>query len=173
MKTISSAVITRPRYFHSAAMGRSLPEPKLERQVPNVILFLCAHPPPHRCRCRLRVTCRQQQLRLMGLQSSSRLLSARPPHKSSLRQPLLRQPETLAVVGENANRRFPPAAEHEQTSREGILLQLLLAQAGQRVDALSFSRSSAKKKICAVHEYAELLKPRLGKSAPCEALDGA
>src|SRR5207244_3237253 len=37
-----------------------------------------------------------------------------PPHKPPLRQPLLRQPETLAVVGENANRRSPPAAEHKQ-----------------------------------------------------------
>src|SRR5437867_6549763 len=60
-----------------------------------------------------------------------------------------------SVVGENANRGAPPAAEHKQASREGILLQLLLAQSGQRVDALSFSRCCAKKEICAVHGYAE------------------
>src|SRR6266536_4795675 len=72
----------------------------------------------------------------MGLQPSSRLLATRPPDKPPFREPLLRQLKPLAVVGENANRRSPPAAEHKQASREGILLELLLAQPGQRVDAL-------------------------------------
>src|SRR6266542_891045 len=130
MKAISSAVITRPRYFHSAAMGRSLTEAKPERKC-LAQFFLRTHSAPDRCRCCLRVARRQQQLRLMGLQSSSRLLPTRPPDKPPFRQPLLRQPEPLAVVGENANRRAPPAAEHKQTSREGILLELLLAQPGQ------------------------------------------
>src|SRR6266542_4560278 len=113
MKAISSVVITRPRYFHSAAMGRSPTEANPERKC-LAQFFSRTHPAPDRCRCRLRVARRQQQLRLMGLQSSSRLLSTRPPHKPPLREPLLRQPEPLAVVGENANRGSPPAAEHKQ-----------------------------------------------------------
>src|SRR5438552_11206831 len=97
MKAMSSVVITRPRYFHSAAMGRSLTETKPERKC-LAQFFLRTHSAPDRCRCCLRITRRQQQLRLMGLQSSSRLLPARPPHEPPLREMLLRQPETLAVV---------------------------------------------------------------------------
>ena len=43
MKAMSSAVITRPRYFHCAAMGRSLPETKPERK--SLAQFFSTHSP--------------------------------------------------------------------------------------------------------------------------------
>src|SRR5271157_4518272 len=73
----------------------------------------------------------------MGLQHPRGLLAARPPHKTPFREPLLRQPEALPVIHQNADRGSPPAAKHKQTTRERIRLLFLLAQSGQRVDALS------------------------------------
>src|SRR5271157_4162205 len=42
-----------------------------------------------------------------------------------------------SVVRQDANRCSASAAEHKQASRERVLLQLLLAQSGKRVDALA------------------------------------
>src|SRR5271165_4246815 len=99
--------------------------------------LLRAHPPPHRRGYRIRVAGGQQHLRLIGLQHPRGLLAARPPHQAPFRQPLLRQPEPLPVIDQDADRRSPPAAKPKQTTRERIRLQFLLAQLGQRVDALS------------------------------------
>src|SRR5208283_6069721 len=79
----------------------------------------------------------QQQLGLVGLQHSHGLVAARPPDKATLRQPFLRQPEPLPVIDQDADRRPPPTAEDKQTTRERIGLQFLLAQLGERIDALS------------------------------------
>src|SRR5207244_12731152 len=98
MKTISSAVITRPRYFHYAAMGRSLPETKPERK--SRAQFFSTHspvatpvplpppgyPPPA-----------ATALDGPAIFESAPFRSATP--QVVLRQPLLRRPETLAVVG--------------------------------------------------------------------------
>src|SRR5271166_4477944 len=99
--------------------------------------LLRAHPPPHRRGYRIRVAGGQQHLRLIGLQHPRGLVSAWPPHKAPFRQPLLRQPEPLPVIDQDADRRPSPAPEHKQTTRERIRLQFLLAQSGKRVDALS------------------------------------
>src|SRR5271157_5962001 len=116
----------------------------MERQEQNAIASLSllirllrAHPPPHRRGYRIRVAGGQQHLRLMGLQHPRGLLAARPPHKSPFRQPLLRQPEPLPVIHQNADRGSPSTTKQKQTTRERIGLELLLAQLGQRVDALA------------------------------------
>src|SRR5206468_1161081 len=57
-----------------------------------------AHSAPHRRRFRRRIAGRQQQLRLMRLQRLGCFAPLRPPPKAPFRQPLLRQPEALAVV---------------------------------------------------------------------------
>src|SRR6516225_8531826 len=108
-------------------MPRSVAERCEERKTPCQF-FSARHTqrPPHRGRCWLRVARRQQQLYLVGLQPPGGLLATRPPHKPSLRQPLLRQPKSLAIVRENANRSSPSAAEHKQAARKGVLPELLL-----------------------------------------------
>ena len=64
----------------------------------------------------------------MRLQRPRGLLATRPPHKSSLREPLLRQAEPLAVVDQDTDRRAAPAAKENEASRERIRLQFLLTQ---------------------------------------------
>src|SRR5919109_624677 len=90
---------------------------------------------PHRRRFGLRVASRQQQLRLVRFQPPGSLLPARPPHKLPLREAFLRQPKSLAVIHQDADRRATSAAEYKQASRKRIGLEFLLAQPGQRVDA--------------------------------------
>jgi hypothetical protein len=130
-----------------------MPEKKSERK--GFVLTFSAHFSPHRRGFRLWVAGRQQQLRLVRLQPPGWFFSARPPHKSPFRQALLRQPESLTVINEDTDRSAPPAPEHKQASRERIGLEFLLAQPGQRVDALPVLRFTAKPEICAVHGYAE------------------
>src|SRR5208337_1378113 len=81
-----------------------------------------AHRPPRRRRLRsARVARRQQHLQLMRRQTPRHLARApafRPPAEPPLRQSLLRQPESLAIIDEDANRRAPPAAENEQPAGE-------------------------------------------------------
>src|SRR5450631_2485713 len=72
----------------------------------------------------------------MRLEHAGGLFAARPPHESPLRQPFLRQPEPLAVIDQDADRRSTAAPEYKQASREGICLEFVLAQSGERVDAL-------------------------------------
>src|SRR5215208_665589 len=110
---------------------------------------------PHRGGRSLRVARRQQQLCLVGFQPPGGLVSARPPHELPLRKPLLGQPEPLAVVNQDADRRAAPAAKHKQAAGKGVRLKFLLTQTGERVDALPFLCCSTKKEICAVHCYVE------------------
>src|SRR5580658_2980956 len=72
----------------------------------------------------------------MRLKHPRRLFAARPPHEPPLRQSFLRQPEPLPVIDQDADRSSTPAPEYKQTSRERIGLQFVLAQSGERVDAL-------------------------------------
>src|ERR1035437_3738500 len=124
------AIAPRFRFRHN----RSMPEMKAERK-PFVGGF-STYFSPHRSGFCLRVARRQQQLRLMRLEHTGGLFAARPPHKSPLRQPFLRQPEPLAVIDQDTDRDPPTAPEYKQASREGICLKRVLAQPGERVDAL-------------------------------------
>src|ERR1035437_8860048 len=114
--------------------NRRMPEMKAERK--PFLEGYSTYFSPHRRGFCFRVARRQQQLRLMCLQHTGGLFAARPPHESSLRQPFLRQPEPLAVIDQDANRASTPAPKHKQASRERICLEFVLAQSGERVDAL-------------------------------------
>src|ERR1700722_8921217 len=110
----------------------SVAESKLERK--SLAPFLStrrAHRPPRRCRLsRCGIPRRQQHLQLMRRQTPRHLVRIppfRPPAKTPLRKPLLREPETLAIIDEAANRRAAPAAENEKTARERVGLQSFLA----------------------------------------------
>src|SRR5450631_4697085 len=72
----------------------------------------------------------------MRLEHPGGSFAARPPHESPLRQPFLRQPEPLAVIDQDADRGSTAAPKYKQASREGICLEFVLAQSGERVDAL-------------------------------------
>src|ERR1039457_1971115 len=72
----------------------------------------------------------------MRLEHPGRLFAARPPHESPLRQPFLRQPEPLAVIDQDTDRGPATAPEYKQASREGICPEFVLAQPGERIDAL-------------------------------------
>src|ERR1700730_16143917 len=73
-------------------------------------------------------------MRFQGLRGPT---SRWPPNKTPLGQSLLRQPESLAVIRQNSDRRPAPAAEDKYAAGERICGQLLLAQPRQRIDALS------------------------------------
>ncbi len=103
--------------------------------------YLCAHPPPHRRSVRIRVAGHQQHLCLMGFQHPRGLVAARPPRKTPVREPLLRQPEPLPVIDQDTDRRAAPAAEEKQASRERIRLQFLLAQSAK--ESMPFLPSTA------------------------------
>ena len=64
-------------------------------------------------------------------------LARRPPAKASLRQTFGRQPEALAIIGQNADGFRAPAAKQKQTTRERIGVELLAAKLCHRIDALS------------------------------------
>src|ERR1035437_5817531 len=124
------AIAPRFRFRHN----RSMPEMKAERK--PFVGVVSTYFSPHRSGFRVRVAGRQQQLRLMRLEHPGGLFAARPPHESPLRQPFLRQPKPLAVIDQDADRGSTPAPEYKQASREGIGLKFVLAQSGERVDAL-------------------------------------
>src|SRR5437016_2723225 len=124
------AVAPRFRFRHN----RSMPEMKAERKA--FVSAVSTDFPPHRRGFCFRIARRQQQLCLMRLEHAGGLFAARPPHESPLRQPFLRQPEPLAVIDQDADRGSTTAPEYKQASREGICLEFVLAQSGERVDAL-------------------------------------
>src|ERR1700722_4581968 len=142
MKTISSALTTRPRYCQAAAMTSVWQSRRWNASTNpgDRLLFLWgwshAHLPPHRRGLRIRVAGYQQHLCLMRLQHSRGLLPPRPPHKSSLREPLLRQPKSLPVEDQDTDRRAAPAAKENQASRERIRLQFLLTQSTEAINPL-------------------------------------
>src|SRR5207302_10328567 len=82
----------------------------------SLLLWLPAHSSPHRRRLRIRVARRQQDLCLIGLEHPRRFIPARPPHKTSPGEPLLRQPEPLPVIDQDPDRFTSPAAEEHQAS---------------------------------------------------------
>src|SRR6516165_9310833 len=113
-------------------MPRSVAEWKLERKSLAPFFSTCrAHRPPRRRRLGRRgIPRRQQHLQLMRRQTPHHLVRIppfRPPAESPFRKPLLRQPESLPIIDEAANRRAAPAAKNEQTAREWVGLQSLLA----------------------------------------------
>src|SRR5262249_5678043 len=99
MKVMSSAVMIRPRYFHSEGM----PECGTAKTGTQERTLKCAHPPPHWCCGRLGIACGQEQLRLMRFQYSPCPVARRPPLKPALGQTFLCQPESLAVIDQNAD----------------------------------------------------------------------
>ncbi len=62
-------------------------------------IILCAHAPPHGRCFGIRITGREQQLRLMRSQCFRRFVSCRPPLESAFRQALGGDPEPLPVIG--------------------------------------------------------------------------
>src|SRR5271169_63150 len=101
-------------------------------------LLQCAHSPPHgRGPDARHIARRHQQLGLIRLQSFSRSGGFRPPHEATLGEPLLRQPISLAVIGEQTDRRPAAAPEHEYAPGKRIFLKLVLAKPGERIDSLS------------------------------------
>src|SRR5574341_218249 len=73
----------------------------------------------------------------MRPQCSGRPGAGRPPPETSLRQSFGRQPESLAVIGEDANGGSTPGPEDKQTSGKGIGTQLLPAELRQSIHALA------------------------------------
>src|SRR5581483_11864351 len=61
--------------------------------------------------------------------------SRRPPREAALGEPLLAQPEALAVVHQYFERGCLAIAEDEDSAGEGIVLKGLPAELGQAVDA--------------------------------------
>src|SRR5450755_31597 len=138
---MSVVVIARPLYL-SSAINSSMHLLFLERK--GVAMFflqplLCrVYPPPHRRRPHARqVTGRHQQLRLVGFQRLGSRVGFRPPYESSLGEPLLRQPVSLAVIAEETNRSPPAAAKHEHASGKWIFGEFPLAKPRQGVNALA------------------------------------
>src|SRR5664280_41489 len=104
------AVAPRLRFRHN----RSMPEMKAERKA--FVSAVSTDFSPHRRGLCFRIARRQQQLCLMRLEHAGGLFAARPPQESHLRQPLLRQPEPLAVIDQDADRGSTPAPEYKQAS---------------------------------------------------------
>ena len=89
---------------------------------------------PHRfvldCRCK-------RHRKLMCGQPLGTFLPDRggPPRETPLRQPLLAEPEPLAVVHEHLERSGPAITEDENCSGEGIVFEMFLAEPREGVDA--------------------------------------
>src|ERR1039457_268304 len=139
---MSSRLISRPRYLNSTIDQQYEPI-FLGTQGVTVVffspdLFQHADSPPHRRRADARhIASRHYQLHLVGFQWLCWFGPFRPPHESSAGETLLGQPGSLAVIGEQSERRPAAAPKHEHTSGKRILRQFLLAEPRQRVYALS------------------------------------
>src|SRR5262245_10590403 len=96
------------------------------------------HTPPHGRRSHPRhIACRHQQLGLIGFQRFGWSGGFRPPHKTPLGKPLLREPVALTIVTEETDRRPPTAPKNKHAARKRIFGELVLAQAGERIDAFA------------------------------------
>src|SRR5579863_4040878 len=111
----------------------SVAESKIERK--SLAPFFStrrAHRPPRRRRLGgARVARRQQHLQLMRRQTPRHLVRippSRPPAKTPFGKPLLREPESLAIIDKTANRRTASATENEQPAGKRIGSELLLTQ---------------------------------------------
>jgi len=95
---------------------------------------------PHRSPCRrgLRgfgVARREKHVHLMGRQGLDRyVLAGWPPAELATGKPLVTKPEALTIIDEDLHCRGRPVAEDEHPAVERIVLEHVLAQAGQAVD---------------------------------------
>ena len=93
-------------------------------------------PPLGRGLTRLRVAARQEHRELVREQVPTCLpRRARPVAEPPMRHPLLAEPEALAVVRQDLDRRPAAVAEHEDRSRERVLRQALAAEPAEPVDS--------------------------------------
>ena len=76
--------------------------------------------PPRGRSFRIGVSGCQQQLRLMRRQRPDSLCARRPPSETSLRQALCGQPESLAVILQNADGGSTPGPEDQQVAGKRI-----------------------------------------------------
>jgi hypothetical protein len=102
-----------------------MPEMNAERK--PFVVVISTYFSPHRRGFRLRIAGRQQQLRLMCLQRSRRFGACRPPLEPSFGQAFRRQPEPLAIVLQDSDRRSTPRPENEQVTGKRIGVQFLPA----------------------------------------------
>src|SRR5580704_8384317 len=72
----------------------------------------------------------------MRTQGARRFVPCRPPSEAALRQAFGREPESLAVIGQQFYSCAPAAAKDEQATGERVGVELLTAQLRQRIDAL-------------------------------------
>jgi len=89
-------------------------------------LWLCPD-----CRSKEVIAVHRQPERLPGL----RLLW--PPAKPPLRQSLLTQPETLAIVHQEFDRGMASIAKHKHSARERVKVYHITTQTAQPVNALA------------------------------------
>src|SRR5438105_2082465 len=83
-----------------------------------------------------RVTGREQHRQLMRSQALGAACRSRgPPREAALGKPLVTKPESLAIVGEQLQRRPFAIAEHEHRTDEWILTKGFLAKPRQAINA--------------------------------------
>ena len=122
-------------------MARSVPEARPERKEKRreegYLFYLCTDATPHRRGSEVRdVTGSQQQMGFIGVERFGGSVSLQPITELALRQTLLRQPKSLAIVMKGEDRSSAAVAEQEDAAGEWIFQQLLLAEPKQRVNAL-------------------------------------
>ena len=71
---------------------------------------------------------------MVRFQGTGRAGAARPPYKTTLRQPFLCEPKSLTVISKRPDRRGPAAPKEKQAAGKGIGLELFPAQPNQPVD---------------------------------------
>jgi hypothetical protein len=130
MKTMSSAVTALPRYRHGAGICCQCARRKSGTQALETILFLGADAPPDRRCFGIRITGREQQLRLMRSQCLCRFISCRPPLETAFRQALCGHPKPLPVIREDPDRLAAAAAEDKQAAGEWVGIEFLAAELG-------------------------------------------
>ena len=135
MKTMSSAVTALPRYRHPTGICRQCARTKTGTQAPGPIIS-GAHAPPHGSCFGFRITCSEQQLRLMRTQSLCRFVSCRPPLETAFRQTLCGDPKPLPVIREDPDRLATPVAKDKQAARKRIGNEFLPAELRQRIYTL-------------------------------------
>jgi len=112
-----------------------------------------AHAPPGRRRLGgRRIAAGQEHLKLVRLQTPRPASSIRhrPEPEAPRREPLLAQPEALAVIDEYLQRPASPVAEHEHGAAHRVGFKPLPAYPSQPVDAL------AKVRRLHGHEYSQV-----------------
>src|SRR5262249_39214838 len=120
-------IATRPQWSKAAAIPQ---EPTKAGSSPRT-----DRPPVGECTRSRRVARGEQDRELMGGQALRTPLCGRgPPRKAALREPLVAEPEALAIVQEQLQRRPLAIAEDEDRADEGVVLEGFLAESRQAVD---------------------------------------